>query len=99
MTGSQAKAAADLLAWYAAMGADEAILEAPVDRFAAPEPSATPQAESRAPRAPRAQSRAEAPATRARSRAAPVDSRPAPASLEAAQTLAELEALVGQFEG
>jgi len=98
MTGSQAKAAADLLDWYAAMGADEAILEAPVDRFAAPEPSATPQAESRAPRASRAEARAEAP-TRARSRAAPVDSRPAPASLEAAKTLAELEALVGQFEG
>jgi DNA polymerase len=99
MTGSQAKAAADLLAWYAAMGADEAILEAPVDRFAAPEPSAKPQAESRPSQAIRAQARAEAPATRARPRAAPVDSRPAPASLEAAKTLAELEALVGQFEG
>jgi uracil-DNA glycosylase len=97
MTGSQAKAAAALLDWYAAMGADEAILEAPVDRFAAPEPSATPQA-APAPRAPRAEARAEAP-TRARPRAAPVDSRPAPASLEAAKTLAELEALVGQFEG
>jgi len=99
MTGSQAKAAADLLAWYAAMGADEAILEAPVDRFAAPEPSATPQAASRAPLAPRAEARAEAPAKRPRPRTAPVDTRPAPASLEAAKTLAELEALVGQFEG
>ncbi|MGK2922165.1 MAG: uracil-DNA glycosylase [Methyloceanibacter sp.] len=99
MTGSQAKAAADLLEWYAAMGADEAILEAPVDRFAAPEPSAEPQAEYRAPRAPRIELRADAPAPRVKSRAAPVDSRPAPASLEAAKTLAELEALVGQFEG
>ena len=96
MTGSQAKAAADLLEWYAAMGADEAIGEAPVDRFAAPEPSPKPQAESLAPRA---QSRAEAPAPRAKTRAAPVDAPPAPASLDAAKTLAELEALVGQFEG
>ena len=102
MTGSQGKAAADLLDWYAAMGADEAIGEAPVDRFAAPEPSAKPPVESRAPRTPRVQSRAEAPAPRAKSpapRAAATDSRPAPASLEAAKTLAELEALVGQFEG
>jgi DNA polymerase len=96
MTGSQAKAAADLLDWYAAMGADEAIGEAPVDRFAAPEPSTKTHAESRAPRT---QPRAEAPAPRAKSRAAPVDSLPAPASLDAAKTLAELEALVGQFEG
>jgi uracil-DNA glycosylase len=36
MTASQSKAAEALLAWYAAMGVDEAIGEAPVDCFAAP---------------------------------------------------------------
>ncbi|MEZ5827219.1 MAG: uracil-DNA glycosylase [Hyphomicrobiales bacterium] len=83
MTGSQAKAAADLLAWYAAMGADEAIGDEPIDRFAPP-----PQA--RGAKAP--------PSTVARQRPAP-PSDSAPASLDAASTLAELEALLAQFEG
>jgi len=97
MTGSQAKAAADLLSWYEAMGADEAIGDVAVDRFAAaPETRAETPAASRPHRT---QSRPEAPATRARPRAAPIDLAAAPASLEAAKTLAELEALVAQFEG
>jgi uracil-DNA glycosylase len=86
MTGSQTKAAAGLLAWYEAMGADEAIGDEPVDRFAP------------APAPPTAKAPARMPAPRAR----PVPASPAgpaPVSLEAATTLAELEALVGQFEG
>lgn len=92
MTGSQAKAAADLLSWYEAMGVDEAIGEAPVDRFAAapePEPKYKPHAEPvQKPRAPRAAPRKTS-----------ADTAVAPASLDEAKTLAELEALVGQFEG
>jgi len=86
MTGSQAKAAADLLSWYAAMGADEAIGDAPVDRFAAaPETQAEPAAKPRA--------------TPAKPRAKPAELTASPGSLESVTTLAELEALVGQFEG
>ena len=39
MTATERKAVQALLDWYAAMGADEAIGEAPVDRFA---PAARP---------------------------------------------------------
>ena len=93
MTGSQAKATADVLAWYEAMGADEAIGEAPVDRFAAPP-------------APKAKAAPQKPAA-ARPRPAPNSAKPAasasasmaPESIESAATLEELEALVGQFEG
>jgi len=94
MTGSQAKGAAALLAWYEAMGVDEAIGEAPVDRFAAPEQSAESPAKSRA-------TRTESRATRAITGVIPaaIKSAALPASLEAAGTLAELEALVAQFEG
>ena len=44
MTQSQAKAADALLAWYEAMGVDEAIGDVPVDRFAAPLVIAPPAA-------------------------------------------------------
>jgi len=91
MTGSEAKAAASLIAWYAAMGVDEAIGDSPVDRFAAG--------------AIRAETRAKSPASSAKSQASPAKSRAGaessaiPASLEAAATLDELEALLAQFEG
>jgi uracil-DNA glycosylase len=80
-----------LIAWYEAMGADEAIGDSPVDRFA--------------PGAIAAKTRTKSPATRAESQATPAQSRARsesqaiPASLEAAATLAELEALLAQFEG
>jgi len=80
-----------LITWYEAMGADEAIGDSPVDRFAAPATSA--------------KSRAEFPPSRSGSHATPAKSRVSaesaaiPASLEAAGTLAELEALLAQFEG
>lgn len=83
MTGSQAKAAADLLAWYAAMGADEAIGDEPIDRFAPPPQAPAPRSRANAPVRPR-------PATATGT---------APASLDTASTLAELEALLAQFEG
>ncbi len=91
MTGSEAKAAADLIAWYEAMGADEAIGDSPVDRFAAPETRPqSPETRSK-PAAIRSASPAQ--------RAAQATSAAIPASLEAAATLAELEALLAQFEG
>jgi uracil-DNA glycosylase len=93
MTGSQAKAAADLLSWYAAMGVDEAIGDVAVDRFAAAsEPRADSPAKARAPHTESAPRRAVSRAPRP----APSES---PASLDSVTTLAELEALVAQFEG
>jgi uracil-DNA glycosylase family 4 len=76
-----------LLAWYEAMGADEAIGEVPRDCFAAPlAPSPEP-----APRKPQAPARVTAPP------------RQDPMALRGlggeASTLAELEALVAAFEG
>jgi uracil-DNA glycosylase family 4 len=91
MTGSEAKAAADLIAWYEAMGADEAIGDSPVDRFATGAIPAKTSAKSPA-------SPAKSRATSAKSRAG-AESAAIPASLEAAATLAELEALLAQFEG
>lgn len=95
MTGSQGKATADLLTWYEAMGADEAIGDEPVNRFAtsaAPEPTSVP-ARSQEPKPPTAKPRT------AKPRATAPATTPAPASVDSAGTLAELEALVGQFEG
>jgi uracil-DNA glycosylase family 4 len=86
MTGREAKAASSLFAWYEAMGVDEAIGDEPVDRFAAP-PAAPPKNPQRRAQAQRPHLSANAP--------------PAPTltSLDAAATLEELEALLGQFEG
>jgi len=87
MTGSQAKAAASLLAWYDAMGADEAIAETPIDRFAA---NAAPPPRSKAAPA----SGASAPkAVDAALASAPAD------DLQAAKTLGDVEALLAQFDG
>jgi DNA polymerase len=117
MTGSQAKAHAALLAWYDAMGVDEAIGDAPVDRFAiVPEtwPSKRPaealagrlaKAPLARPEEAPADKRAKtplarpAPAAPTPAHAAPDAAPPCPASLEAVSSLAELQALVAQFEG
>ncbi|MGH6736427.1 MAG: uracil-DNA glycosylase [Methyloceanibacter sp.] len=77
-----------LIAWYEAMGADEAIGDEPVDRFA---PSKMRVQSPATPAITRANP-AKSPATRA-------DSTAVPASIEAAASLAELEALLAQFEG
>jgi len=97
MTGSQAKAASALLAWYAAMGVDEAIGDSPLDRFAAQ--ATRPQGPST--RSKPAATRSASPANRAAQAASAAipASAPTPASLDAAATLAELEALLGEFEG
>jgi len=95
MTGSQTKAHAALLAWYEAMGVDEAIGETPVDRFAASPDASVNQRPTKAPAA--AVPARPAPETQG---PAPASAEgPAPASLEAIGSLAELEALVAQFEG
>jgi DNA polymerase len=83
MTGREAKAFANLFAWYEAMGVDEAIGDEPVDRFAAPPPEP----------AKASQRQAEA----SQPRAAPAS--PVPQDLDSVTTLEELEALLGQFEG
>ncbi len=88
MTATERETVQALLAWYAAMGADEAISEAPVDRFAAPAPSPPP-----AP--PRAEPRPRAQATRA-----PAAARSQGAiAIGQVATLAELEAMAGDFDG
>jgi uracil-DNA glycosylase len=86
MATSQGNAAQVLLAWYEAMGVDEAIGEAPVDSFAAVPPAPSPPE-------PEARTRhavARAPAGKN------LDDR---SSIGQAPTLAELEALVAAFEG
>lgn len=99
MSESAAKNASHLLAWYEAMGVDEAIGDTPVDRFAAsaapPAPDSSAERPKRAPIAP--------PETKARppkaQRAAPAAANvPAP-PLEGIETLAELEEAVRAFEG
>jgi len=88
MSESAAKDASDLLSWYAAMGVDEAIGDAPADRFAA-------SAEAHSNPRPQQKSlpKAERPAT-----AAPLASEHAPA-LDGIETLADLEKAVAAFEG
>jgi uracil-DNA glycosylase family 4 len=87
MTASQAKGAEALLAWYAAMGVDEAIGESPVDCFAA---TATPT-----PSPLRTEPRTRPAPARAPSAA----SREGAISVGQAVTLTELEALAASFDG
>jgi len=84
MTATERQAVQALLDWYEAMGADEAIGDAPVDRFArlveqAPDPAPPTGAPCVAVAAPKSGPSAEAAGS--------------------AATLAELEALVARFEG
>jgi uracil-DNA glycosylase len=111
MRESAAKQASDLLAWYAAMGVDEAIGDVPVDRFAASEAASlheddlkkTPRADPR--QAPTARSAARSttpPATPPRAKrppaAPPQANAPAPA-LDGIMNLSELEAAAAAFDG
>lgn len=77
-----------MLDWHVAMGADEAIGEAPVDCFAG---LAQP--------APVSTSEAQRPVPPLRVTAPPPKAGPGPEAARAASTLAELEALVARFEG
>jgi uracil-DNA glycosylase len=86
MATSQVNEAQALLLWYAAMGVDEAIGEAPVDCFAAPTAEPSP---------PRTQPRPRPAAARPPAAA----SREGVMSISQVATLAELEALVAGFEG
>jgi len=95
---SDAQSLAELLRWYVAMGADEAIAAEPLDRLAPPPPAA-PQA------APMRQAAAPVPAA-PRHPAAPAPGREAPAGAASARrlaaeatTLAELAAAVAAFDG
>lgn len=88
MTASQAKAAETLLAWYGAMGVDEAIGEAPVDCFAASVgPSPAPASQAKGPARPLPVS------------APPLNFGPGSAAAQNAASLAELEALAAAFDG
>jgi DNA polymerase len=91
-----------LLQWYVAVGADEAIGEAPVDRTIAPPPPPPRAVAAPRPAAPRAASSTERASYAPSPPAAPVaiagaaDSRALAASC---QTLAELEAAIRGFDG
>ena len=88
MTAMELKAVQALLDWYEAMGADEAIGEAPVDRFA---PAGAPR--------PRPAAANEEPPPPIRVSAPGPKAGPGAAEAVKAATLAELEALVARFEG
>ena len=93
-------AQAALLEWYVAAGADEAIGDAPVDRFAPrPAPRKPPASTSSAPRQPAPPPRQPpaAPAPALRSREANVQT--ARETAAAAATLAELRAALEAFDG
>ncbi len=86
MTATERQTVQALLAWYAAMGVDEAIGEQPVDCFAAPLPAPSPvRAE------PRPRAAAQLPAAVTTS----IDA----ASIAQATSLAELQALAAAFDG
>ncbi|MEG6508784.1 uracil-DNA glycosylase [Methyloligella sp. 2.7D] len=100
-----ARAVAAILDWYAAMGADEAIADAPSDAFALSAKAAAAAAEP-APRPPLARRdaprREEAPPPPRGVKPPPVNTGTAVSLQEVqakAKTLAELEALVQEFEG
>ena len=87
MTATERQAVQALLEWYAAMGADEAIGEAPVDCFA----SGADQASVAPPKAQRA--------LPLRATAPPPKEGSGGDAAHSAANLAELEALVARFEG
>jgi len=95
MSEGEEKTAASLLAWYEAMGVDEAIGDAPIDRFAA-QPSAEPDKTAAPKRVARIQ-RPKSPA--AATRPAPPPASASPPSLDGIETLAQLEEAVSAFEG
>ena len=86
MAASQVNSARALLAWYAAMGVDEAIGEAPLNCFAAPQPE---------PSKPQLQPRPRPAAARPPASASLLDR----SSIGQVPTLAELASLAAQFEG
>lgn len=83
------------LAWYAAMGVDEPIGEAPVDRFAAP-PAKTMAPEPIEAAQPTAAARTGAPPIVARGAGAASD---AVTAAEACATFEDLVAAIKEFEG
>jgi uracil-DNA glycosylase len=88
MTATERKTVQALLDWYEAMGADDAIGEAPVDRFA---PAAAPR--------PRPAAATEAPSPPIRVSAPAPKAGPGADEAVKAASLVELEALVARFEG
>lgn len=91
--------AATALAWQIAMGADEALADAPIDRArAAPPPAARPTIPRPAVPRPAAAPRAEPAAPRQPARELPAASR-ARALADAAQTLPELAEAIQGFDG
>jgi uracil-DNA glycosylase len=94
---SDAQSLAELLRWYVAMGADEAIAAEPLDRLApppaAPQAAPRPQAAAPAPAAPRL------PAAPRPGRDTPAGAASARSLAAAATTLAELAAAVATFDG
>ena len=93
MAASKDDQAQALLDWYRAMGVDEAIGEVSVDRFAAPAAEAAPST----PR-PKSKTSAKTPSTTPQQNSL-LNGKSSGNPIETAATLADLEALAGQFEG
>ncbi|HBF61300.1 MAG TPA: uracil-DNA glycosylase, partial [Methyloceanibacter sp.] len=97
MSESAANQASGLLAWYAAMGVDEAIGDAPVDRFA--QSAAAPAPKDSAKSASRAEPKARPKTPPKARRAAPAPENAVATALDGIKTLAELAEAVAGFEG
>lgn len=98
MREDDAKRHSDLLAWYAAMGVDETIGNAPIDRFAASTAPAAPMDPETKPKR-QAQTKLEIPPKAERQTAAPL-LKPAPLpKLVEITTLAELAEAAAAFDG
>ncbi|WP_045365204.1 uracil-DNA glycosylase [Methyloceanibacter caenitepidi] len=103
MSESAAKQSSPLLEWYAAMGVDEAIGDAPVDRFAASATSPQPQEPAAKVRRPDPRPASKAPPTtppRAKRPAGPPPQANTPGpTLDGIETLAALEEAAAAFDG
>jgi uracil-DNA glycosylase family 4 len=95
--------AAALLRWYVDHGIDETIGEEPIDRFAMPPPAAAVVTQAPVPARPTAPTPIRAPVAAAPRPPVPLESpqlvEDARALAEGCNTIAELEAAVGAFEG
>ncbi|TAJ38982.1 MAG: uracil-DNA glycosylase [Reyranella sp.] len=95
--------AAALLRWYVDHGIDETIGEEPIDRFAIPPPAAVAATQAPSPARPAAPTPIRAPVAAAPRPPVPLESpqlvEDARALAEGCNTIAELEAAVGAFEG
>ena len=104
MRESDVKQHLGLLAWYAAMGVDEAIGEVPIDRFAEPTTPAPPANSEAKPKAqaqatPQTQATPKTPPKAERKATAPLSTTAPEPKLDEITTLAELAEAAAAFDG